>query len=223
MKKELAIQGTVKFLAGLIIVGVLIFLPAGTFNFFGGWLFMGVLFVPMLIMGAVLLAKNPDLLQKRLNSKEKESTQKGVVGLSAVIFLLGFISAGLCKRFGLMMVSSFVSILMTLIFLAGYVMYAEVLRENTYLSRTVEVQQGQKVIDTGLYGIVRHPMYSATVIMFLSMPLILGALISFFIFLLYPVAIAFRIKNEEEVLKQGLAGYTEYTQKVRYRLIPFIW
>lgn len=223
MKKELIINGLIKLISGLIILMLLIFLPAGTLRFLNGWLFIGLLFIPMLIMGIVLLIKNPALLEKRLNGKEKESEQKGVVALSGIMFLAGFVVAGLNYRFDWWTLPDWCVIAASVVFLLSYVMYAEVLRENTYLSRTIEVQENQKVIDTGLYGIVRHPMYSATILMFLAIPLILGSLIALFIFLAYPLAIALRISNEEEVLEKGLAGYSEYKKKVKYRIIPFIW
>ncbi len=202
---------------------ILVFLPAGSLKFINGWLFIGLLFIPMFIMGIVMLFKNPALLEKRLNTKEKEKEQRGVVAVSGIMFLSGFIIAGLDHRFGWLSLHPIVIIIASAVFLLSYAMYAEVLRENTYLSRTIEVQKSQKVIDTGLYGIVRHPMYSATILMFLSIPLVLGSLFSFLIFLIYPFAIAFRIKNEETVLENGLEGYAEYKKKVKYRLIPFIW
>lgn len=223
MNKELIKKGLIKYLAGLVITLVPVFLPAGTFRYTQGWIFIAALFIPMLIMGIVLAVKNPVLLQKRLNGKEKENTQKGVVLASIVMFLAGFILAGLSFRFGWLTLPMGVSIGAAVVFLAGYAMYAEVLRENEYLSRTVEVQDEQKVIDTGLYGVIRHPMYTATILMFLSIPLILGSLISFAVFLAYPVIILTRIGNEEKVLEQGLKGYTEYKQRVKFRLIPFIW
>lgn len=223
MTKELFIQAILKFTLGVILVGLLIFLPAGTLGFLNGWLLMVILFVPMFGAGLVMMAKNPSLLQKRLNAKEKQAEQSQVVKLSGLMFLVGFILAGLDYRFRWLVLPGWVSIAGTVLFLLSYVMYAEVLRENTYLSRTIEVQENQKVIDTGLYGIVRHPMYSATVILFLSMPLVLGSLISFAVFLFYPILIAKRIRNEEQVLEEGLPGYKEYKQKVRWRLIPYIW
>ncbi len=220
---KLLISGLTKVLMGLILVGLLLFLPAGTFNFGGAWLFIALLFIPVLILGVVLFVKAPDLLRKRLNAKEKENTQKGVVVASAIIFLLGFILAGLDFRFGWIEVPKVVTWVAAALFLVSYALYAEVMRENAYLSRTIEVQKGQKVIDTGLYGIVRHPMYAATVLMFLSIPLILGSFVSFALFLLYPALIAVRIINEEQVLTKELCGYAEYKKKVKYRLIPFIW
>ncbi|MBR0484497.1 MAG: isoprenylcysteine carboxylmethyltransferase family protein [Oscillospiraceae bacterium] len=223
MNQKLFIQAIIKFLAGFILISALLFLPAGTLHYKNGWIFIGVLFIPMLIMGIVLMLKNPELLQKRLNAKEAESDQKKVVAFSGIMFLLGFVTAGLNYRFQWLILSDWFVIIFSLVFLLGYGMYAEVLRENAYLSRTVEVQENQKIIDTGLYGIVRHPMYTATILMFLSIPLILGSLISFVIFLFYPVIIIMRIRNEEKILEEGLSGYTEYQKKVKYRLLPFIW
>lgn len=223
MQKKLFFQALTKLIAGFLLILALVFLPAGTLHYVKGWIFMGVLFIPMLIMGIVLMLKNPELLQKRLNAKESESEQKQVVAFSGIVFLLGFVTAGLQYRFQWYPLPDWVTIVFAVVFLMGYALYAEVLRENTYLSRTVEVQEHQKVIDTGLYGIVRHPMYSATILMFLSIPLILGSWISFLIFLFYPVIIIKRIQNEEIVLKEGLQGYEEYQQKVKYRLIPFLW
>ena len=220
---KLLLNGLTKFLIGLLLVGVLIFLPAGTFNYIGGWVFVALLFIPMLIMGVVMFIKAPDLLKKRLQSKEKEGTQKGVVAVTALIFLSGFIVAGLDFRFSWLPLPSPVIIAASVVFIAAYILYAEVLRENTYLSRTIEVQAGQKVVDTGLYAIVRHPMYSAVILLFLSMPLVLGSVWAFFIFLPFPALLAVRIKNEEAVLLAGLEGYREYTQRVRWRLIPYIW
>ncbi|MBE6764529.1 MAG: isoprenylcysteine carboxylmethyltransferase family protein [Ruminococcaceae bacterium] len=223
MTIKLFIQAITKFIFGFILIGLLIFLPAGTLSFFNGWLFIAVLFVPMLLAGIVLMLKNPDLLRSRLDAKEKQREQSTVVKLSGLMFLAGFIVAGLNFRFGWYMLPRGVVIGASVVFLMSYVLYAEVLRENTYLSRTIEVQENQKVIDTGLYGIVRHPMYSATLLMFLSMPIVLGSIYSFLIFLAYPFIIAKRIKGEEEFLEKELDGYSEYKQKVRYRLIPFIW
>ncbi len=223
MNKKLFAQAIIKFGSGVILVGLLIFLPAGTFDFFNGWLFMGILFVPMFFAGIVMMIKNPGLLEKRLNAREKEEEQSLVIKLSGLMFLAGFIAAGLNFRFEWYVLSEGVSIGAAVVFLVAYTLYAEVLRENTYLSRVVEVQKDQKVIDTGLYGIVRHPMYSVTLLLFLAMPLVLGSVISFVIFLVYPFIIAKRIKNEEEVLERELAGYKEYKQKVKYRLVPFVW
>lgn len=223
MTIKLFIQAIIKFLFGFVLIGLLIFLPAGTLSFFNGWLFMGILFVPMFIAGIVMMFKNPDLLKSRLDAKEKQREQSIVIKLSGLMFLAGFIVAGLDFRFGWLTLPKGVVIGAAIVFLAAYILYAEVLRENTYLSRTIEVQENQKVIDTGLYGIVRHPMYGVTLLLFLSMPLVLGSIYSFIIFLSYPFIIAKRIKGEEEFLEKELDGYREYKQKVRYRLIPFIW
>ena len=223
MTVKLFISAIIKFSLGVVLVGILIFLPAGTFAFFNGWLFMGILFIPMFLAGLVMMAKNPKLLESRLDAKEKEAEQSLVVKLSGLMFLAGFIVAGLGVRFGWYTLPKPVVIASAIIFLIAYILYAEVLRENTYLSRTIEVQEGQTVVDTGLYGIVRHPMYSVTLLLFLSMPLVLGSVYSFIIFLVYPFIIAKRIKHEEEFLEKELKGYKEYKQKVKYRLIPFIW
>ena len=223
MDRKLMISAVTKFLAGLVLLALLIFLPAGTLAFTQGWIFMAVLFLPMLIIGIVLALKSPELLRKRLNNKEQENTQKAVVLASIMMFVGGFIAAGLSFRFGFLCLPMWVSVIAAVIFLIGYAMYAEVLRENEYLSRTVEVQQEQKVIDTGLYGVIRHPMYTATILMFCFAPLVLGSVISFVIFLAYPVIIVTRIGNEEEVLENGLKGYTDYKKKVKYRLMPFVW
>ena len=212
-----------KFLLGVLLVGTLVFLPAGTFSYFNGWLLMGILFVPMFFAGIVMMLKNPGLLRSRLDAKEKQREQSLVVKLSALMFLAGFIVAGLGVRFHWYILPSGVVFGAAVVFLIAYILYAEVLRENTYLSRTIEIQENQKVIDTGLYGIVRHPMYSVTLLLFLSMPLVLGSVYSFIIFLVYPFIIAKRIKHEEEFLEKELNGYREYKQKVKYRLIPFIW
>ncbi|MBR5544570.1 MAG: isoprenylcysteine carboxylmethyltransferase family protein [Clostridia bacterium] len=220
---KLFISAILKFSLGVVLVGLLIFLPAGTFAFFNGWLFMGILFVPMFLAGLVMMAKNPKLLQSRLDAKEKQKEQDLVVKLSGLMFLAGFIVAGLGVRFDWYTLPKPVVIVSAIAFLIAYILYAEVLRENTYLSRTIKVQEDQKVIDTGLYGIVRHPMYSVTLLLFLSMPLVLGSVYSFVIFLAYPFIIAKRIKHEEEFLEKELNGYKEYKQKVKYRLIPFIW
>ena len=223
MTAKLFIQAITKFLLGFVLVGVLLFLPAGTLSFFNGWLFVSILFIPMFFAGIIMMLKNPSLLKSRLNAKEEQQEQSLVVKLSGLMFLAGFIVAGLGVRFNWYVLPKPVVIGAGVLFLAGYILYAEVLRENTYLSRTIEVQENQKVIDTGLYGIVRHPMYSATLILFLSMPLVLGSVYSFLIFLVYPFIIAKRIKGEEEFLEKELNGYREYKQKVKYRLIPFIW
>lgn len=223
MTKELFIQAISKFILGVILVGVLVFAPAGTLSFWNGWLFMGILFIPMFGAGLVMMWKNPSLLKKRLQAKEKESEQSMVIKLSGLMFLAGFIVAGLDYRFGWVVLPDQVSVAAAVVFMLAYLIYAEVLRENTYLSRVIEVQENQKVIDTGLYGIVRHPMYSATILLFLAMPLVLGSVISFVIFLVYPLIIAKRIRNEEQVLEAELEGYREYKEKVKYRMIPFVW
>ena len=223
MNRELFMKAITRFLAGLLIVGLLLFLPAGTFQYPQGWFLLGILFVPMLIAGLVMLKKNPELLKKRLNAKEKETEQKEVILFSGIMFLAAFILAGLSFRLGWLMLPFSVSIIFGAVFLAAYALYAEVLRENTYLSRTIEVQENQKVIDTGLYGIVRHPMYMATIFLFLAMPLVLGSVISFVIMLGYIPIIVKRIRNEEQVLTKDLKGYEAYKKKVKYRLIPYIW
>ena len=223
MNKGLFLKAITRFSAGLLLVCLLLFLPAGTFRYPQAWLLMGILFIPMFIAGLVMLKKNPELLKKRLNVKEKETEQKEVILFSGIMFIAAFVSAGLSFRFGWLMLPFPVSIFFAVVFLAAYALYAEVLRENTYLSRTIEVQEDQKVIDTGLYGIVRHPMYMATVFLFLAMPLVLGSVISFVIMLSYILIIVKRIRNEEEVLTKDLQGYKEYKKKVKYRLIPFIW
>ena len=223
MNVKLFAGAVTKFLLGVILTGVLIFLPAGTFNYFGGWLFMGILFAPMLAAGIVMMFKNPKLLEKRLNAKEKQKEQSIVVKLSGLMFIAGFAVAGLGVRFGWYILPRGVTYAAAAVFLMSYLLYAEVLRENAYLSRTIEVQEGQKVIDTGLYGIVRHPMYSVTLFLFLSMPVVLGSVYAFVIFLVYPFLIIARLKSEEKFLEKELCGYAEYKQKVKYRLIPFIW
>lgn len=223
MNRSLAIKALTKLLIGLAVVMFLVFVPAGTLHYGNGWLFIALLFIPMTFIGVVLLVKDPALLEKRLDAKEEQNEQKKVVAISGAMFLLGFIAAGVSFRLRFLMMPKIITVIAAVLFILGYAMYAEVLRENTYLSRTVEVQSGQKVIESGLYGIVRHPMYSATIIMFLSMPLVLGSLVSFLIFLIYPAVIIKRISNEEKVLEEGLEGYKEYKQKVKYRLIPFIY
>ena len=223
MNQKLFFQAIVKFILGLVIVGALIFIPAGTLKFWNGWLFMGLLFIPMFLAGLVLMIKNLELLGRRLNAKEKESEQKEVILFSGIMFLAGFIIAGLNFRFGWIVLPNIVVITASVLFIISYILYAEVLRENTYLLRTIEVEENQKLIDTGLYGIVRHPMYAVTILLFLTMPLVLGSIISFVIFLAYPLIIAKRIKNEEEVLEKDLEGYKEYKNKVKYKLIPFVW
>ena len=223
MKIKLFVNALIKFLAGLLLTGLLLFLPAGTLAYPNGWLFIGLLFIPMLVLGGIMLCRAPDLLQKRLNAKEQEKAQKGVVALSGLLFFTGFLAAGLDFRFGWTSVPSWVVAVASVVLLIAYALYAEVMRENAYLSRTIEIQEGQKVVDTGLYGLVRHPMYAVTLWLFLSIPLVLGSWISLVFFLHYPILIVVRIRGEETVLTQGLAGYTEYKRKVKYRLIPFIW
>lgn len=220
---KLMMNALVKYSMGLVMVGLLLFLPAGTFDYWNAWLFIGLLFIPMLLLGIVLAVKSPDLLEKRLNSKEKESEQSVVVILSLIMFLGGFIVSALDFRFGWSKMPTVVVIVAAIILLISYGLYAEVMRENAYLSRTVEIQEEQKVVDTGLYGIIRHPMYSVTTLLFLSIPLVLGSWIGLIIFLAYPMILVKRIKNEEKVLEEGLQGYKEYKEKVRYRMIPFVW
>lgn len=223
MDRALFIRAISRFLAGLLLVAGLLFIPAGTWDYPQGWLLIGILFVPMFIAGLVMMKKNPELLKKRLNVREQESEQRSVILFSGIMFLAAFLSAGLSFRYSWLMLPVPVTIIAAIVFLAAYALYAEVLRENTYLSRTVEVQEDQKVIDTGLYGIVRHPMYMVTVLLFLAMPLVLGSVISFVIMLCYIPIIAKRIRNEEQVLREGLPGYGKYMEKVKYRLLPFIW
>ena len=223
MTMKLFLAAIAKFILGVALVGALIFLPAGTFSYFNGWLLMGILFVPMFLAGIVMMFKNPDLLKSRLNAKEKQREQSLVVKLSGLMFLAGFIVAGLGVRFHWYVLPMGVVVGAAVVFLVAYLLYAEVLRENTYLSRTIEVQENQKVIDTGLYGIVRHPMYAATLLLFLSMPIVLGSVYAFVIFLAYPFIIAKRIKHEEKFLEEELDGYRDYKRKVKFRLLPFIW
>ncbi len=223
MNAKLFQQAVVKFLGGLLTVGLLLFLPAGTFAWWQGWLLIGILFVPMFIAGLVMMQKSPDLLRKRLDVREKESEQKAVIALSGLMFLTAFIAAGLNFRFQWIVLPAWVSRAAAAVFLLAYALYAEVLRENVWLSRTVEVQEHQQVIDTGLYGVVRHPMYMTTLLLFLAMPLVLGSPLSFIIMLAYIPIIARRIRNEEQVLEEGLAGYREYKERVRYKVIPFVW
>ena len=223
MTVKLFIQALSKFLVGLMLVGLLLFIPAGTFAYWQAWLFICILFVPMLLVGIWTMAKQPELLRKRLSAKEEQNEQKWVVALSGLLFVAMFVVAGLNFRFGWLLMPDWMTYVAAGIFLLGYALYAEVMRENVWLSRTVEVQQGQKVIDTGLYGIVRHPMYSATLVLFLSMPLVLNSVWSFVLMLLYVPIIVKRIRNEEVVLERDLAGYKEYKQRVRYRIIPYIW
>ena len=220
---KLACNALVKFTAGLLLVGILLFLPSGGLDYWNGWLFLGLLFVPMLILGVILLIKAPELLRKRLGVKEKENAQKGVVALSGLLFFVGFVVAGLDFRFGWSKMPLWVVIVSSVVLLISYGLYAEVMRENAYLSRTVEVQENQTVIDTGLYGMVRHPMYAVTLWLFLSIPLVLGSWWSILCFLPYVAVIVLRIRNEERVLEAGLPGYAEYKKRVKYRLFPFIW
>ena len=223
MTAKLFFSAILKFALGVLLVGALIFLPAGSWSFVQGWILMGVLFVPMFVAGIVMMFVNPALLEKRLNAKEKQKDQDLVVKLSGLMFVVGFVVAGLNYRFRWYLLPMWVTMVGAVLFLLSYLVYAEVLRENTYLSRTIEVQEGQRVVDTGLYGIVRHPMYAATILLFLSMPLVLGSIYSLFIFLAYPLIIAKRIEGEEALLESELKGYREYKQKVKYRMIPFVW
>ncbi len=223
MTKELFWQAITKFTLGLLLVGLLIFVPAGTLRYPQGWLLMGILFLPMFLAGLVMMVKDPPLLRKRLHAKEGQRDQSLVIRLCGLMFLTGFILAGLDFRFSWVPLPDWVSYAAAVVFLAAYLMYAEVLRENAYLSRTIEIQEGQTVIDTGLYGLVRHPMYSATVLLFLAMPLVLGSVLSFCVFLFYPVLISRRIRGEEQLLEAELPGYAAYQQKVKYKLIPFVW
>ena len=223
MDVKLFSQAIAKFLGGLLIVGLLLFLPAGTFSYWQGWLLIGILFIPMFIAGLVMMKKSPELLRKRLDAKEEQSEQKTVITLSGLMFLAAFVVAGLNFRFQWIVLPAWVSWAAAIVFLLAYALYAEVLRENVWLSRTVEVQENQRVIDTGLYGLVRHPMYMATTVMFLAMPLVLGSFFSFLMMLGYIPVIAKRIGNEEMVLEDGLVGYKDYKKKVRYKMIPFLW
>ena len=220
---KLFIKAITRFIAGVILVGALLFIPAGSFNYWNAWIFMGLLFIPMFIAGIILMLKNPMLLKSRLDVNEKEKEQKQVIIYSGLMFLTGFIIAGLNYRYSWINISNTTVIISSILFILSYILYAEVLRENTYLSRTIKVQDKQKVVDTGLYSIVRHPMYSITLVLFLTIPLILGSIISFIIFLIYPFIIIKRIKNEEKVLENNLKEYKEYKKKVKYRLIPYIW
>ena len=220
---KLACSALIKFTAGLLLVGALLFLPAGSLAYMNGWLFIGLLFIPMLFLGIVLLIKAPNLLEKRLSAKEKESTQKGVVALSGLLFIAGFVVAGLDFRFGWSKMPLWIVITASVVLLISYGLYAEVMRENAYLSRTIEVQENQKVVDTGLYGIVRHPMYAVTLWLFLAIPVVLGSWWSLLCFLPYIAVIVIRIRNEEKVLEAGLDGYVEYKKRIKYRILPFIW
>ena len=223
MTKKLFMEAVMKFLLGVFLVAVAIFLPAGTLNYVNGWLLLGVLFIPMFVAGIVMMIKNPQLLRERLEGKEKQKDQDLIVKLSGLMFFTGFLIAGFGVRFGWYILPQNIVMAAIGVFLLSYVLYAEVLRENTYLSRTIKVQKNQRVIDTGLYGIVRHPMYSVTIFLFLSMPLVLGSVYSFLIFLVYPILISQRLLKEEEFLEKELLGYKEYKKKVKYRLFPFIW
>lgn len=223
MDTKLLFQALSKLFIGLIIISILLFIPAGTLNYPNGWLLIALLFIPMLIVGLIMFFKSPELLKRRLNAKEKEKEQKIVVLISAIMFILAFVLAGLNFRFGWYQLPKILIIIASIVFLLSYIMYAEVLRENIYLSRTVEVTNNQTVIDTGLYGLVRHPMYTSTIFLFLSMPLVLDSLFSFIIMLIYPIIIDFRIKNEEIILEKELIGYKRYKERVKYKLIPYIW
>ena len=223
MDYELIKSAIIKYISGLILVGLLLFIPAGTFTYWQAWLLISILFIPMFILGLILIIFNPNLLKKRLNAKEEQKEQKIVIILSILMFLASFIIAGFNFRFKWIILPSLISYIAAIVFLIAYGLYAEVLRENAYLSRIVEIQENQKIIDTGLYGIIRHPMYMSTLFLFLSMPLVLGSILSFIIMLMYIPIIAIRIQNEEIVLEKGLEGYAEYRNKVRYKLIPFIW
>jgi len=223
MTKKLFAEAICKFVLGVVLVGMLVFLPAGTLNFLQGWLLVGILFVPMFFAGVVMMAKNPTLLKSRLDAKEKQGEQQTVVKLSGLMFVAGFVIAGFNYRFGWYTLPLWISVIGAVAFLMGYVMLAFVFKQNTFLARTIKVEKNQTVVDSGLYGVVRHPMYSATLLLFLSMPIILGSLYAFVVFLAYPFIISMRIKNEEKLLEQELEGYNEYKQKVKYRLIPFIW
>ena len=220
---KLLIEALVKFTCGLLLVGLMIFLPAGSWGYSNGWLLVGLLFLPMLIAGFVMLAKSPDFLKKRLDAKEKQATQKGVLAFSGLMFVLGFVLAGLDYRFGWSNMPAWVVVVASVLFLAAYALYAEVMRENAYLSRTIKVEQGQTVVDTGLYGIVRHPMYAVTILLFTMIPLVLGSWYALIVFAFYPVIIVIRLQDEEKLLTAELTGYAEYKQKVKYRLIPFIY
>ena len=220
---KLFFEALTKFACGLLLVGLLIFLPAGTIAYIDGWLFIGLLFVPMLIAGFVMLAKSPEFLKKRLDAKEKQAAQKCVLVFSGLMFIAGFVVAGLDFRFGWSHMPDWVVIIASVLFLAAYALYAEVMRENAYLSRTIKVEEGQTVVDTGLYGIVRHPMYAVTILLFLMIPLVLGSWYALIVFAFYPAIIIVRLKDEEELLTRELAGYAAYKQKVKYRILPFIW
>ena len=223
MNSKLFFEAIIKYLSGVLLVGLLLFIPAGTFHFFNAWLFMGLLFIPMFIVGIIMMIKDPNLLKSRLSAKEKEGDQKKVVASSGIMFLVGFVLAGFNYRYKVILLPKVFVIIGSILFIISYILYAEVLRENSFLSRTIGVQKDQKVVDTGLYGIVRHPMYAITIVLFLSIPFILNSIITFLLFLIYPYIISIRIKNEEEVLSKELKGYKSYKNKVKYRLIPYIW
>ena len=223
MSKKLFLEAMIKFFLGVVLVGTLIFLPAGSFSYWKGWLFMGVLFLPMFLAGLIMMIKNPELLKRRLKAKEKEMEQEKIIKLSGLMFIAGFVVSGLNQRFSWLIMPNYITVIGTVLFLISYLLYAEILRENTYLSRTIEVTKEQKVVDKGLYGMVRHPMYSTTLVLFLSIPLILGCIQVVVIFLLYPFLIVKRLKEEEVFLEKNLPGYKEYRKKVKYRLIPFLW
>ncbi len=220
---KLLVEALTKFTCGLLLVGLLIFLPAGTFCYTYGWLFVGLLFVPMLIAGFVMLYKSPEFLKKRLDAKEKQAAQKGVLAFSGLMFIGGFVVAGMDFRFGWSAMPTWVVITASVLFLIAYALYAEVMRENVYLSRTIKVEEGQTVVDTGMYGIVRHPMYAVTILLFLMIPLVLGSWYALIVFAFYPAIIIIRLKDEEDLLTRELPGYAEYKQKVKYRIIPFVW
>ena len=220
---KLLIEALSKFACGLLMVGLLIFLPAGTLRYVYGWLLMGLLFVPMLIAGFVMLVKSPEFLKKRLDAKEKQGKQKGVVALSGLMFIAGFVVAGLDFRFGWSNMPAWLVVAAAVLFLVAYVLYAEVMRENAYLSRTIKVEEGQTVVDTGMYGVIRHPMYAVTILLFLMIPMVLGSWYALIAFAFYPAIIIVRLNDEEKMLTKELPGYGEYKKKVKYRIIPFIW
>lgn len=220
---KLLISGITKFLAGLVLVILLIFLPTGDLGYINGWILTAILFVPMLVAGIIMWLKKPELLSRRLNAKEKQDGQRTVIAVSAVMFISGFVISGLCVKYDFLVLPLWMSLIFTAVFIAGYILYGIVISQNEYLSRTIEVSDSQKVIDTGIYSVVRHPMYLATILMFMSMPLILGSVMGFLVFLAYPFIIAYRIKKEEEFLSENLSGYSDYIKKVKYRMIPKIW
>lgn len=220
---KLFVNALVKFVLGIVLVMLLVFIPAGTLSYFNGWLFIGLLFIPMFIFGIYLFFKKPELLRRRLNNKEKEVTQKFVVLISALLFIGGFIVCGLDYRYGFSKLPDYIVIIGSVMLLIGYALYIEVMRENEYLLRTIEIEKEQKVVDTGLYGLVRHPMYLSAILLFLSFPLVLGSLYGFYIFLIFPLVLIIRIRNEEKILFKELKGYSKYKLKVKYKLIPFIW